>query len=83
MQEWSIDVPGLPDELDAGHEPTSDWIGVVDGARSLRGQDGIHEPGLGGAYEIRSDRLGLEHIGEVPGGKGRAGIEAGGGDDVR
>jgi len=79
-QEWSIDVPGLPDEHDAARKPTRHWIGVVDGARSLHGQDGIHEPGLEGAYEIRSDRLGLGHIGEVPVGKGRAGIEAGGGD---
>jgi len=75
-----MDVPGLPDEHDAGRELKSNWVGVGDGARSLRGQDGIHEPGLGGAYEIRSDRLGLGHIGEVPGGKGCAGIEAGSGD---
>jgi len=73
-------VPGLPDEDDAGCKPTSDWIGVVAGARSLHGQDGIHEPGLGGAYEIRSDRLGLGHIGGAPSWKGRAGIEAGSGD---
>ena len=51
-----MDMPGLPDEHDAGHEPTSDWIGVVDGAYSFHGQDGINEPGLGGAYEIQNTK---------------------------
>jgi len=46
------------------------------------GQDGIHKPGLRGAHGIRSDRLGLGHIGTEPGGAGRAGIEAGGGDGL-
>ena len=25
-QEWSVDMPGLPDEHDAGHESTSDGL---------------------------------------------------------
>ena len=67
-------------ERDADREPTSHWIGLGHGARGQHGQDGIHGPGSGGAHGMRGDRLGLGHIGEVQGGAGRAGIEAGSGD---
>ena len=35
-------------ERDGGREPTSDWIGFGDGARSEHGEDGIHGAGSGG-----------------------------------
>jgi len=67
-------------ERDGGREPTSDWIGVADDARGEHREDVIHRAGSGGGDGMRGDRVGLGHIGEVPGGTGGAGIEAGGGD---
>jgi len=64
---------------DGGREPTSDWIGIGDGAWGEHGKDGIHGAGSRGDG-LRGDRVGLGHIGEVQGGTGGAGIEAGGGD---
>jgi len=67
-------------ERDAGREPTSSWIVFGDGARGQHGEDGIHGAGSEGADGMRGDRVGLRHIGEVPGGAGLTGIEACGGD---
>ena len=67
-------------ERHARHEPTSNRTGIGDGARGKHGKDGIHMSGSGGTHGMRGDRVGVGHIDQVPGGAGRAGIEAGSGD---
>jgi hypothetical protein len=66
----------------AGHAESE--VGCGDGRGVIRERDaGVVDRRAGlerNAHGMRSNRVGLEHIGKEPGGVGRAGTEAGGGD---
>ena len=59
------------------------WWSVSDGAGDEDGDGGLHGAGSGGAHGMRGDGVGVGDIGEVQGGAGGAGVEAGCGDSRR
>ena len=68
----------------AGHAEIEVGCGDGRGVTVIRKRDaGVVDRRAGlerNAHGMRSNRVGLEHIGKEPGGVGRAGIEAGCGD---